>query len=360
MPTKQRKVTSKQVAERAGVSQTTVSFVLNQVDNSNISEETRQRVLQAAQELNYVPDMAARALARGRSSNIAVVLGQPHRQVFIDEYFPTLLTGLSQITQQHGFRILVELIDDTMSPDVYTNLIRGQEVAGMIVNFARPRPEDIESLVVCAAQRLPIVALNEWHPELYSVTVDKLAGVRKLMGHLLSLGHRRIACISYGPPTHEHAMRRLEVYRAMLESAGIAYDDSLVRFGAFDPETGYKAMRSILDSVIPPTAVFAMNDVMAFGAIAAICERGLRVPQDIAVIGFDDIRLARFAMPPLTTVYESDMEHGRQAGQMLVDLIGGKIPDEPHVRLETQLIVRQSCGAYLQKELETKGGITGG
>jgi DNA-binding LacI/PurR family transcriptional regulator len=347
MPTKQRKVTSKQVAERAGVSQTTVSFVLNHVDNSNISEETRQRVLQAAHELHYVPDMAARALARGRSSNIAIVLGQPHQQVFIDEYFPTTLTGISQITQQHGFRILVELVDDSRPPDAYTNLIRGQEVAGLIVNFTRPRREDIESLVVCAAERLPVVALNEWHPDIYSVSVDKFEGVRKLMAHLLGLGHRRIACISYAPPSSPHAMQRLDVYRAMLEAAGITYDEALVRFGGYDPQTGYEAMQSILDVKPPPTAVFAMNDVMAFGAITAIRERGLRVPEDIAVIGFDDIRLARFASPPLTTVYEPDREHGRLAGQMLVELIEGKTPAEPHLRLDTELIVRQSCGAHL-------------
>jgi len=359
MSSKQRKVTSKQVAQRAGVSQTTVSFVLNQVDNSNISEETRQRVLQAAQELNYVPDMAARALARGRSNNIAIILGQPHRRVFIDEYFPTVLTGLNQITQQHGFRILVELVDDSRPPDAYGNLIRGQEVAGIIVNFSRPRPEDISSLVACVAERLPIVALNEWHPDIYSVSVDKLEGVRKVMGHLLRLGHRRIAGISYAPRSSPHAMLRLEVYREMLESAGVDYDASLVRFGEFDPETGYEAMRSLLHTSTLPTAVFAMNDMMAFGAIAAIREHGLRVPEDIAVTGFDDIRLARFATPPLTTVYEPDREHGRRAGQMLIDLINGIIPAEPHVRLDTQLVVRRSCGAYLEREVQAEGGVSG-
>jgi DNA-binding LacI/PurR family transcriptional regulator len=327
--------------------------VLNQVDHSNISAETRQRVLQAAQDLNYVPDMAARALARGRSSNIALILGQPHRQVFIDEYLPTVLTGLNQVAQQHGFRILVQLVDDDMPPETYTNLIRGHEVAGMIVTFSRPRPADIDSLAACVAERLPIVALDEWHPDIYSVMIDKVDGVRKVLGHLLDLGHRRIACISYAPQTlpHTHAMRRLNVYRETLETAGIAYDESLVRYGAFDPDTGYESMKSILvqSSSSPPTAVFAMNDVMAFGAIAAIRDHGLRVPEDIAVTGFDDIRLARYANPALTTVYEPDIEQGRQAGHMLIDLINGRVPAEAHIRLETQLIVRQSCGVHLQR-----------
>src|SRR5262245_47036129 len=117
MTPKRQRVTSKQVAQQAGVSQTTVSFVLNGVENSSISPETRQRVLKAAKELNYVPDMAARALARGRSNNIALVLGQPHQQIFIDEFIPKILTGLRQVTQQHGFRILVELIEDDTPSD---------------------------------------------------------------------------------------------------------------------------------------------------------------------------------------------------------------------------------------------------
>ena len=345
MARKPRSITSKQVAERAGVSQTTVSFVLNRVDDSNISEATRQRVLQAAEELNYVPDMAARALARGRSNNIALVIGQPHRQVFIDEYIPSILTGLNQTAQQHGFRILVELVEAEKNADSYVNLIRGKEVAGVVVNFASPTPEDIHTAQYCAAEHLPIVSLGELHPDVPSVSVDKLKGVRQVVGHLLSLGHRRMACISYAPFGHPHAMRRLEVYRDTLESAGVAYDESLVRFGAHDPDTGYDAMQSILHESPPPTALFAMNDVMAFGAMAAIRDAGLRVPDDIAVAGFDDIRLARFACPPLTTVHEPDIEHGRRAGEMLIGLINGQPPLEVHLRLEAQLVVRQSCGA---------------
>src|SRR5689334_4820270 len=135
MKTKPRKATSKLVAELAGVSQTTVSFVLNNVEGANISEETRQRVFQAARELNYVPDVMARSLARGRSHNIALVLAQPHRQVFIDEYIPSIMTGINQVTQQHGFRILVEMVDSERPFDVYANLLQSKEAAGIIVNF---------------------------------------------------------------------------------------------------------------------------------------------------------------------------------------------------------------------------------
>ncbi len=347
MPKKPRKITSKQVAELAGVSQTTVSFVLNQVENSNISDETRQRVLNAVSELGYVPDVMARALARGRSNNIALVLGKPHRQVFIDEYIPTVLTGLTGVTQQHGFRVLVHLLSDMTNPDAYTNLIRGKEVAGMIVNLNATMTDDVEQLLPYVREHFPVVTLEEFHPDIHSVMVDKINGTRTIVEHLIKLGHRRIACITYAPLAHVHPANRLNMYRSVLQEAGIPYDESLVRIGGYDPETGYEAMKSLL-ATEHFTALYAMNDVMAFGAMTAIHEAGLRVPEDIAVVGFDDIRLARYTTPPLTTMHEPDIEHGQRAGEMLIDLINGVVPQEKHVRLATRLIVRQSCGAYLK------------
>ncbi len=348
------RITSKQVAERAGVSQTTVSFVLNQVETANISEDTRQRVLDAVRDLNFVPDVRAQALARGRSNTIALILSNPHRQVFVDEYIPTILTGLSEVTQEHGFRILVELLSEkTSSADAYRNLIQGKEVAGIIVNLNAKMTDDIERILGYARERVPIVTLDAIHPEVCSVMVDKVGGTRTIVEHLVKLGHRRIACITYGPLEHVHPADRLKVYRTVLEEAGIPYDQNLVRIGAYDPETGYEAMKSLLASE-HFTALYAMNDVMAFGAMTAIHEAGLRVPEDIAVVGFDDIRLARFSTPALTTMHEPDIEHGRRAGEMLLDLINGITPKEKHIRLATHLVVRQSCGAYL-RDIDGKG-----
>lgn len=344
MPRKQAKITSKHVAERAGVSQTTVSFVLNQVENSNISSETRQRVLDAVRELDYVPDMTARALARGRSSNIALILVNPHRQVFIDEYFPAILTGLTDVMQQNGYRILVQLLSDTAHIDVYTQLIRGKEVAGAIINLTPQMQDDIDLVLPFVRDRFPLVTLEAAHPEIPSVSVEKLEGTREIVRHLVRLGHRRIACIAYGLTEHTHAGERLKVFRSVLSEAGIPFDEALYRVGDHDPDTGYQAMKSLLETE-RFTALYAMNDVMAFGALAAIQEAGLRVPEDIAVVGFDDIRLARYANPALTTVHEPNIEHGRRAGELLIDLINGVDPPEKHISLATRLVVRRSCGA---------------
>jgi DNA-binding LacI/PurR family transcriptional regulator len=349
------KVTSRRVAELAGVSQTTVSFVLNNVDGVNISEETRQRVLEAARAIGYVPDVSARALARGRSTNIGLVLVQPHEQVFIDEYIPSVITGLSKVTRKHGYRILVEMVEDGSPPNTYLNLIRGKEVAGMIINFDVPSEHDVQELVASVAEGFPIVSLNHCHDAVPSVTVDKLEGVRRVVEHLLGLRHRRIACITYAPvPEKRDATRRLLVYRETLEAAGIDYDEALVRNGSYDPETGYEAMKSLLKVSPLPTALYAMCDVIAFGAMTAIREAGLSIPQDIAVVGFDDMRLARYSLPALTTVREPDIDHGRLAGNMLMALINNKSLEQNHIVLKTEMKIRDSCGFRLR----SNGNVT--
>jgi LacI family transcriptional regulator len=334
------KVTSRRVAELAGVSQTTVSFVLNNVDGANISEETRQRVLEAARAIGYVPDVSARALARGKSTNIGLVLVQPHEQVFIDEYIPSVITGLSNVTRKHGYRILVEMVEADSPPNTYLNLIRGKEVAGTIINFDLPSEHSLPELLASVAEGLPIVSLNYWHDAVHSVMVDKLDGVRRIVKHLVNLGHRRIACISYAPTNKKcDPYRRLMVYREVLEAAGIEYDETLIRDGRFDPETGYAPL---------PTALYAMCDVIAFGAMTAIREAGLRIPEDIAVVGFDDIRLAQYSVPALTTVREPDIDHGWFAGNMLLDLINNKPLEQNHIVLKTEMKIRNSCGFRLR------------
>ncbi|MEZ4670034.1 MAG: LacI family DNA-binding transcriptional regulator [Anaerolineae bacterium] len=342
MPTK--RVTSRQVAKKAGVSQTTVSFVLNNhAAENNIPNETIERVQQAARELGYVPDAAARTLARGRSNNIGLMLAQPHDQVFIDEYIPNIITGLSRITKEHGYRILLEMVHDDLHADAYANLMRSKEVAGIIVN--QPFHNDAQRLLALQQEGFAIVTLANIHPTIPSVMVDKLLGVRKAVKHLIKLGHERIGCITYAPiASNEHVRQRLMIFQRALESKGLVFDDGLVREGAFDPDTGYEAMKSLLNQSPLPTAVFAMNDMMAYGAMTAIQEAGLRIPEDVALVGFDDVRLARFTTPALTTIYEPDIEHGYRAGELLIRLINEEPIEQPHIVLGTQLKIRDSCG----------------
>jgi LacI family transcriptional regulator len=343
-----RKVTSKRVAELAGVSQTTVSFVLNGVDSGNISEETRKRVLTAAEELGYVPNAAARSLARGRSSNIGLVLIRPHAQILEDDFAVHIIAGLHQVLHPKGLRILIEIVNNESSANDCISLARSNEVAGLVINPYNANPDDIRAIQALNVEGFPIVSVGDMGADFYCVTVDRLSGVRRAVSHLVRLGHQRIACITYGPRDSDiHGTHRLQVYRRVLEKFGLPYDDALVRYGAHTPESGYRAMQSLLENPERPTALFATNDAVAIGAMTAIQEQGLRIPDDIAVIGFDDIPMARYTTPPLTTVYGSDVEQGKRAGELILDLVNGLRPKERQIRLGTQLVIRGSCREWV-------------
>jgi DNA-binding LacI/PurR family transcriptional regulator len=343
---KKSQVTARQVAELAGVSQTTVSFVLNQIESANISEATRERVLKAAQELGYVPAAAARSLARGRSNNIGLVLIKPHHKIFADPFVPNVITGLNQVTQEQGFRLLVEIVDGLDRLNIFENLLRSGEVAGALVNGVWWGQE--EFLLPLIHTGYPIISIDQLdsaYTSIPMVTIDHFEGVRQMVSHLIGLHHHRIACITYAPSHDLHMIRRLETYRDSLETAGIPYDENLVRYGTYDPESGYEAMQSLLAEKAPPTAVFGMNDLMALGAMAAIREAGLRIPEDIAVVGYDDMRFSRFTSPPLTTMRAPEIALGVEAGRMLLDLIHQREMTAKQIYLRSELVIRESCGA---------------
>jgi LacI family transcriptional regulator len=340
-----RKVTSKQVAQLAGVSQTTVSFVLNNTKGMNISEETRKRVLWACKELNYVPHVAARTLALGHSNNLALVLVRPHAQVFADPYIPNIITGLSRASQQHGFRILVEQIE-TPDVDAISSLLRGGEAAG--VALSGWYDELVPTVNQLVSKGYPVVFMGQPDPAeapLPYVTIDHQSGVRALIEHLITLGHHRIACITYGPLEDIQVNKRLQTFREALHKAGLTVDNDLLRIGAFEPESGYAAAQSLLNEPNPPDAIYGMNDLMAMGAMSACHEHGFSIPTDIAVVGYDDMRFARFTFPPLTTVRAPEIELGQQVGELLLAMVQRKRHQAESVNLLPELVVRASCGA---------------
>ena len=344
---KKPQATAQQVAKRAGVSPTTVSFVMNNIKSANISEATWQRVIEAADELAYVPRAAARSLAQGRSNNLGLVLIKPHDAVFNDPYMPHVIKGISLVTRQHGFRILVEMVEDASQAHVLHTVVRSGEIACAIVHGAVwELHDDLEALV---ADGFPVVSLDLIDsPGVKVVSIDHFEGVRQVVSHLIRLNHRRIACIVYSQKD-SHSRRRLDVFLETLQDAGIDFDERLLRFGNHDPESGYDAMKSILASGEPPTAVFGMNDMMAFGAMTAIHEAGLSVPHDIAVVGYDGVRESRFTYPPLTTARSPEVELGSRAAAMALDMLDGKSVDEGPILLQSQLVIRESCGAKLKK-----------
>lgn len=337
-----RRITSRDVAKRAGVSRTTVSFVLNNVEGSNISQETRRRVLDAAQEMGYVPHAAAQVLAGQRTRIIGLVFPRSFHYLPTHFFLLQILDGLLDVVQQNGLRLLIDSLGESQGQHNYLELVRAKRIDGLIVLDPRSNNPALRALVEDA---FPLVLIGHLAGmQVCSVDVDNSAAARAAVEHLLSLGHRRIACITNAPLSgYRVTQERLLGYRNALEAAGIPYDESLVRYGAYTPESGFNSMNSILEeSAIPPTAVFAASDVVAFGAMATIQERHLKIPGDIAIVGFDDVPLAHFMNPPLTSVRLPAAEQGRQAGQLLLDLIQKRAKPGRRILLPTELIVRAS------------------
>lgn len=344
---KKVQVTAQQVAERAGVSLTTVSFVMNNKVGVNISEATRQKVFMAAEELGYFPHIAARSLAQGRSPNLGLLLIRPHSYVFVDPFVPNVITGFSEVVKAEGFRILVEHIEELDHLDTIEKMLRGGEIGGAVVSGFVWGKEDL--LLPLLEDGYPVVTIDAMkNPAIPYVEIDHLRGVEKAIQHMVALGHTRIGCITYGATSNPPVAARLQRFRQTLENAGIPYDESLVRVGEYEPETGYAAMLSLLNEKMRPTAIFGMNDMMALGAVSAIQEAGLRVPDDIAVVGYDNMRFASYLYPRLTTVHAPEIELGRQAGQLIMRLIHDKTSKPQHVTLNTELIIRDTCGAKLR------------
>jgi LacI family transcriptional regulator len=315
-----------------------VSFVLNERDES-IPEATRKRVLDAARELDYHPDHSARGLAGGRSQTLALVLRQSAEQVAGDALLAEVLRGLATAARSAGHRILVEPLSPGES--TYGELVRSGRADGVVVSGPLFDDPELADLV---RDGFPIVIQGHVPgSQAPSVDVDNTASARLAVDHLLELGHRRIACITNAPLVYTAAADRLAGYREALATAGQSADPALVEEGAYDAASGHRAMTRILERG-RPDAVFAASDVIALGAIGALREAGLRVPYDVSVVGFDDVPLAAYFDPPLTSVRVPAYGLGLAAGRALLDRIAGReVPSR--TLLSTELIVRASTGS---------------
>ncbi len=334
--------TQRQIAEEVGVSRTTVSLVLNNVPGVRISSGTRQRIVEVARRLNYYPDAAARTLVSGRTQTIGFVLCQSPDRIFADAFLPEVLRGVGDAVQESGFRVLVHSVEDVIAPDAYVGLVREKQTDGIILSG--PRSDD-RQLARLRAEGFPIVLLGQLSGSDFPfVDVDNVGAAKQAVNHLLELGHRRIGMITNAPLTYTAARDRLTGYRQVLEEAGVTYEQELVRYGDFREESGFHAMRQLLSLAEPPTAVFVASDLVAFGALVAIKEQGLRVPDDVSLVGFDDVRLAHYVDPPLTTVRLPAYGLGYQAATLLTQLIGTGSVGAQQILLQTELVVRESCG----------------
>ena len=319
------------VAASAGVSVATVSRVLN--GKELVREETSRMVLDAVKALRYVPNVAARSLSIRRSHTIGVVLPDLHGQ-----FFSEVIRGLDLAARDAGYHILVSgSHSDSDAMMEVMEAMRGR-VDGMAVMAPDVRPSLLSEGIGAA---VPLVLLNAAGSGLDAVTIDNYGGARAMTRHLLSLGHTDIAFLR-GPEQNGDARERLRGYRQAMRHAAAP---RLELEGDFTEAAGREAARRIMASKQRPTALFAANDSMAVGAMTALIETGIGVPRQIAIAGFDDIPIARYVTPPLTTVGVDTVDLGRRAFAMLLDVIGNPDHQPRCERIATKIVVRSSCGA---------------
>lgn len=330
-------MTIRDIADAAGVSVATVSRVIN--DRPDVSSQTRAAVRRVMHARSFVTNRSARALSIGRTGLIGLTVP------FVDEsYFLAIISGAAEALYEQGQRaVLCPTLDEQDREATLLAQLLDGTTDGAIVLLPTEASDGLRRLgqagypFVVADLRQPL------DPDIPAVTATNLAGGKAATDHLLHLGHRRIGLIT-GVPGWTATEERLEGYRIALTSGDVPVDADLIVEGRFTTESGYAAARRLLQLPLPPTAIVAANDNMAVGAFRAALEHGLRVPDDLSIVGFDDTELARDAIPQLTTVRQPLAELGRTAVSLLNRLIDGQRTETLRVELATRLIVRESTG----------------
>ncbi len=336
------RVTIKELARASGVSVGTVSRALN--GYADVRPETRERIMRLARELDYTPAAAARSLVTQRSHVIGVFMetgeGHPDLQ---HPFFHEVLGGLKQRVGAQGFDLLLfasERPGNGYGPHSYLKRAHHHSVDGCALIGLDPENPEVHRL---ARAELPCVGIDMEleGPGVEVVMSDNEAGAGTAVRHLHGLGHRRIATIT-GMLDSRPGADRLRGYRAAVQSLGLAYRDDYVAYGDFYAESGREATERLLALPEPPTAIFAASDLMAIGAVRAAAQVGLRVPEDLSVVGFDDIQLAPHVNPPLTTMRQDKLGLGAAAGDALVARAPGDSDRTPLQTLAVELVVRGS------------------
>ena len=346
-PSNTQATTIKRVADRAGVSIATVSRV--GADPGSVSDKLRLRVEEAARALNYRPSRAARMLRGGTSQAVGVVI--PDLE---NPFFTAVVRGIDLVLQAAGYTLLLANSDEDAARERnILETLRAEGVAGIIfvpINPARDAYRDVLAppLHTVAVDRSP----SNLRPDL--VTVDNVEGTRVGVAHLLAMGHRDVALLG-GPPRHSTAKERARGYDQALRAAGRPVRPDLIYDGDFREGGGYDGMKALMALPRRPTAVFVANNLMTLGAFRALHEAGIRIPEEVALVGFDDMPWATSLNPPLTAASQPSQEIGSSAADLLLDRIARPDRAIRHLILETRLVVRASCGASLHKARSKAG-----
>lgn len=340
MPTEAR-ISIKDIARAAGVSHSTVSRSLS--DSPLVNPETKARIRRLSAEMGYTPNAAARSLVMGRTRTVGVVV-----TTIADPFIAEVTQGIESAAYEHGYTvILASSNSDPVREIAAVEMLRSKRVDGVIVTSSRVGAlyqEHLERIGV------PVVLINN-HSEqsgryTFSITVDNQHGGYLATQHLIELGHRRIAYIT-AQVNHSSDMGRLAGYQQALSEAGIQFDPAMVVAGNGRVEGGERCWSQLAALTNPPTAVFCYNDMTAIGLLRDVRQVGLTVPQDLSIVGFDDIPFASYVCPALTTVAQPKFEMGQQATEMVLALMKTQASNDVQtadITIKGQLIVRESSG----------------
>jgi DNA-binding LacI/PurR family transcriptional regulator len=330
-------VTLHELAKAAGCSVSTVSRALNSSDHP-VNDTTRERILAIANQLGYRPNMTARGLKMDRTFTIGLIvynIGSP--------FTPVLIRSIQEYLKQRDYFSII--ISTDWDPDLESEAVHqliSRSIDGVI--FVESWRDESNNTLDLANK--PYVFVYRLFNGSYanSVVVDDHFGATLAVEHLIKLGHRRIAFIN-GPHGWDASKERLAGYQDILAKSGISYDPFLVEIGNWEVQGGYQAAKKFLILPDRPTAIFAANDFMALGAIYAVQNAGLSVPNDIAVVGYDDREFTSFSKPTITTVCPPSFEMGQMAAQLILNRIENQVEIENPIRVQGKLTIRESCGA---------------
>lgn len=322
------------VAKMANVSTATVSRVLS--NSGNVKKETAEKVLEAIKKLNYQPNLLARQLRRLETKTVLVVVPD-----ITNTFFSKILRGIEQVAIENDYEVLLGDTGNSLEREKgYLDILRQKKADGMILLTARLESHLLEEI----SREFPVVLACEYleGSDIPTVSIDNISSARKATEYLISLGHKRIGFLS-GPMDVILSRDRLKGFKQGMMQHDIAIEPNLIQEGDFSFESGFNLMTKLLALTEPPTAVFASSDEMAIGAIKAIKAKGLKVPDDISIVGFDDIKFASIFEPALTTVSQPMFEIGQKAMELLIKLIQKDKLEKSQYILEDQLVIRETC-----------------
>jgi LacI family transcriptional regulator len=337
------KLSIDEVAKLAYVSRSVVSRVLN--DHPNVSDEARERVMEVVKKYNYRPSSVARGLATNHSYEIGILAPRRCDEALANGFWSLLHLGIFEECIQQGYFVSMSPISTDLGADVEEHVLDNKRLDGFIL-LTQEVTDIVAHKLIERETPMVLVGHGPDNPNLNSVDVDNFAGAYKATNHLIELGHKHIGIMLASLEMQESA-DRLKGYKKALKDADLPVCEDLIAIGDYSQKHGFDSMQQWIREERDITAVFSTSDTLAMGALSALHEEDIAVPEEMALVGFDDLPFAQYTIPPLTTIKQPICEKGKRAARLLINQIENKPVQVVHENLEPELIVRKSCGAKL-------------